>query len=268
MLNVLGRQNHLYDVRLDNVKPSDLRYAFEEKFGINHDIQAVYVDFEDTIVTRFGYLWRTVAETWRYILSTFVFTRENLRVWKDIGELIKNYKVMEIDKRIDMILDVSEGVTVDMAKSFGESLTGYIDGNVKQLLRAYSGLREKMLITYDVPEVVEPTRNILKQDGINFNRTIMNKVHSDENGIMTKDIYSVAENIDDWSGPAMLNERMKAAAFDAAVDSIGVDHDQVLVINDLSRGEFGIDGLVPPQNVVKSHQIRRFAKSPEIKALV
>jgi hypothetical protein len=221
----------LYALNVD-----DIRTAVEDFFGIRmKDKHLVYFDLEDTIWKHRGYL-KSIANIFFKLPSkTDYLNREMVR-------LVKGYKRMPIEERIDLTAKVFEGTPLVYLEKFGDYLAGQISPFSSRFLEALYGL-QTLMMSFDIKEFAKPTKNKLEAAGIKVDSSILNAVVLDDELKTTTQLYSVAEGVKNWDGQTLKWPESKKKGLEVVMREAGTKPKELVIFNDKHPGESAVDGL-------------------------
>jgi hypothetical protein len=214
----------------------EIRRAVEAAFGVRlNDKSLLYFDLEDTIWKHFGYM-KSIGSIFLSLPGkTDYLNREMVR-------LVKGYKKMPVEERIELTAKVFEGTPLRYLEKFGGYLAGQISPFSSRFLEALYGL-QTLMMSFDIKEFAKPTKNKLEAAGIKVDSSILNAVVLDDELKTTRRLYSVAEGVKNWDGQTLKRPESKKKGLDVVMGETGTTPSELVIFNDKHPGESAVDGL-------------------------
>jgi hypothetical protein len=200
---------------------------------------------------------------WKKILKKTVKERtlsdakKGYRIGKN---LVSNRNEMPPEIRTREILEIIKDVDEGVGKSFGETLSKYIDQNVLNFLLLCYNVNDRIqraLVSIDGHRTVEPTLYKLDTTGLPIHKYIVNQVVA-VGGKFTDMLISYTEGVLNWSGKAIWTAQDKLDAFMAVTHPYHPS--QVIYINDDAKQEEKIDQYMNKNGgtILKGYDLGKF----------
>jgi hypothetical protein len=202
-----------------------------------NDLYLIVLDFGEALIKPGPY-----KRGGGYRLLKHLVHPKRVRKLPEAGRLGLRHKSYSVERRTKSISGLSEGMSVDKVRKFGEKLVKHMDENVLRLLEFYPK-SIRAIVSIDDRRVVEPALEALDKRGLHVHSYIVNN-EAEVGGKLVDEVFSYAQGVVDWSGKAINSAQDKLEAFIAILTSYNLKpplKGKVLYVNDYNKSEREID---------------------------
>jgi hypothetical protein len=187
------------------------------KYELPEDPVAIIADFEDTLVVA-GKAGRIKK---RFVLR-HLMTNPSLKKLEAACTLVVKGDRCTLFEKSEALLTLCEGMYSRDLSSAGREMSRYVDEDVKEIFRSHPYALKAVLTANTVREI-EPVLASLNAQGCGIDTYIANCVREDGKGRLTDTLFSIAQNVREWGGEAIVGAASKHSAFRKILESRGLE---------------------------------------------